>query len=298
MRRLVLATVALCCCTLSACASEALLKETLTKLEDSRKNTATVAASLAAFKTKAATEILELQQEQSRLATGLVEARNTAGDTLSDLESSEYHLSHARQTRQEMAASLLQLEGESAILNTMVIGLEKRLEIAQDTLGRIREARGRALATIEFLEREQDRLNHELVITQNTAVHAQLELETTRADLEEQRNARETAEGELVQLQARERKLERLGKEVRRERDFLHARVEDLKEGLTTAEAAVSKRKGRIEDLKREKKRALAALARAQEQAILLEDALASEQKNWISLQKALMTLTPPAEPR
>ncbi len=185
-----------------------------------------------------------------------------------------------------------------AVLNTILKELDKRLETSQDALGRTREARGRALATIEFLEQEQDRLNNELAVTQNTALQTQLALETTQAELEEHRIGRDVAEGELARLQDREQQLERLGKEVRRERDFLHARVEDLKEGLTTAQVALSERKGRIKDLKREKRRALAALAMAQEQATLLEAALVAEQKNWITLQKALMTVTEPPEPR
>ncbi len=292
-----LAAVALFSGTMSGCASDEIFKHTLTKLEESRDDTAKVAAALADFKQQAAMEIRDLQVEQSRLARQLMQARSSVGDTQSDLESTEYHLDSERQTVEQMMRRLLQLEGERTVLDTIIAELEKRLGTSQDTLGRTKEAQGRALAQIEFLEGERDGLSNELVVSQNTVLQTQLSLEVTQGELAATQRGRDDAERQLARIEKRERTLQRLSSEVRRERDFLHERVESLKQGLETAHAALSRGKVRMADLQREKQRAKAALAMAQHEAALLEAALASEQKHWIRLQKALATTQEPIIP-
>ncbi len=285
-----LAAIALFSGTMSGCVSDEILKDTLTKLEDSRDKTAEVATALADFKQKAAMEIRELQEEQSRLARQLLLTRSSVGETQSDLESTEYYLASERQTLEQMTRRLSRLEAERTVLDTIIAELEKRLDRSQDRVGRTKEAQGRALARIEFLDGERDRLNHELVVSQNTVLQTELSLETTQEDLAATQRSRDDAEHRLARIEEKERTLQRLSSEVRRERDFLHARVESLKQGLETAQAALSRGKVRMADLEREKQRAKAALARAQEEAALLEAALAAEQKHWIRLQKALAT--------
>ena len=55
-----------------------------------------------------------------------------------------------------------------------------------------------------------------------------------------------------------------------------------------TSKSSLTSAQSRITSLEEEKTQAIIALMKAQKQARMLESALAAEQENWLSLQKAL----------
>ncbi len=281
--------------TVTGCVNSEILKDTLTQLEESRTRTTELALELSTFKSDADQRIGELQREQRRLGKALVRAQNTAGDTQSDLESSEYYLASERQTREEMGDQLGQLLIQRQVLGAKLEELRMQLEGSQEKLGNAREEHGRARARIENLEEEQAELTNQLTTVQSAVARARFKLKGVSEKLTEAQRGRQEAEHKLAYIAEQQQKLDRLGKEVRRERDGLRTSIENLRRGLEAAQVALtgSRRSltnahGRIANLEEEKTQALMALRKAHKQANMLESALVAEQTNWNSLQKAL----------
>ncbi len=242
------------------CANQEILKDTLTKLEESRKGSEEIAISLEAFKKETALEIQKLRQEQDRLAKALVTARTAMGDTQIDLESTEYHLANERKTRAEIESMLSELEMERKVLTSKVEVLERRLDSVQEKLGSANEARGRALARIEVLEKE------------NTGLAGDL----TRA------------ESSVAQLKDTVQQLDRLNVEFRRERSILRKKVEGLRVELRASQKALTSSNNRVDKLEQDKKRATTELTKVRAQAKMLESLDVTEQKSRARLEKAL----------
>ena len=290
-----LAGVALSATLGAGCVSPAVLKDTLEKLEESHVRTNEIAMSLEAFKQEAAAQIQALKLEQARLGRELASAHTVVGDAQTDLESSEYHLTTERQTRVQAEDRLTSLEVDRKLFEARIGDVEKRLDKALDELGDVRETRGRALARIEYLEEEHAALTTLLAAAQSTAVQTQMELAGTQGLLTVAQNGRYEAETHLAELEEKQRQLDRLGLELRRERNLLNSQVGELRTGIEAAQVALMTSKSsltsaqsRITSLEEEKTQAIIALMKAQKQARMLESALAAEQENWLSLQKAL----------
>ncbi len=295
----IIAAVAVVATMVTGCVSEGLHTETLASLEESRETAET------------ATDMEALEMEQARMSDALVSARSLASSlaakTQRALQATQQELARERGLRkqaeiqiaslQDKRRQLEQLSGdirhERDLLQAHVEDLTGRLATAEDTLVRIRRARTGARARLAALEQEKTRLSHALLSAQSAAFQAQQELDPTKQELAREQQSRREAERQLVSLQDAHQELDQLTGVVRRERDLLQARVEDLARHLETAEQALASGEqsladahARLATLEQEKDTVTAVLHDSRNQARVLGTELAAEQANVEALQK------------
>ncbi len=220
------------------CVSETTHQKSLDQLGDLRRASADKAESYELSSARTASEIRELRQEQERLTTALLATQQGLAEAQADLQSTQYHLTKEQQTRERAAEQLATLEIQQLPLRAKIRELEARLVSTQVELESARNSHINARARLAVLDQEHTRLTNQLVDSQSTATRTNIALETIRKDLASEQKTRREAEGRLGKLEHKELQLERLGKEVRRERDSLKERVEDLTNGLESAQQA------------------------------------------------------------
>lgn len=295
--------------TVPACVSLKEHEQMLAELGKAQRAAAESAAAFEALKKQRAVEVTAMEEEQTWLAKELVSAQHGITETQIDLQSTQYHLTTEQQSRQKAEQKLSKLRTdyrelerasndlrwECNLLQIKVEDLAGRLELAKQAMRNSGGPQRNTEYRIAVLEQEQTRLASHLIAAQSAAAETQTVLEATRKELAGEQKGRREAEFELASLQSKNRQLDRIGKEIRRVRDFLQTKVEDLAERLQMAQGALTSREqsltdahGRIAHLEEEKERARAALSNAQNKARILEASLAAEQEIWTRLQDAL----------
>ncbi len=309
MRWYVLSAIVLFATLVNGCVSVYTYKETLAKLEESREKTSHTSMEFKTFKEDARTEIYALEQEQARLTRELLNAQQGMAQSQTDLQSVQYHFGNEQQDLRELEGDLVKareayakldrecsdLRWQRNLLRTKMESLEEQLKTTKGERDSEREAQAEAQFRIQVLEQEQRRLSNELIAAQSLASQVKNVLEDTEQDLVAEQLNRQEADRQWAVLRNQKQQLERMGSEIRRERDFLQSKVEDLiprldtlQEVLTTSRKSLTEAHTRIVNLAQERKEARAALDKVQKQARSLEAALSVEQEVWTRLQKAL----------
>ena len=156
------------------------------------------------------------------------------------------------------------------------------------TLEEPRNTPAQSVTEIAELEQERARLIEELMAAQAGREKALSDLELHHHYLENERQILNQAQSRLSELR---HNYQQLGWE----RDQLQKKVEDLtvqlekaSQDLTGSRQSLGDAQTRIRDLKQERDKVNAALAKALEQAKGLEAALAADHESWTRLRKAL----------
>ena len=300
------AAIAWCAIMLTGCVSPATQKQTLAELEEARKASAETVVELEHVKNRAAAQIEAVEVEQVRLARELIAAHRRTEEAQADLESIQYHLTKEQESRRNAEEELAKLQDESAqleqvrsdlrrthdLLQANVDNLTRRLERAQQGLAAANKSMSATQARVTALEREEAKLSSELLGAHSTVAQTRRALESTEEQLRAQQQRRREAERTVATLQDQKGQLERLGAEVRRERDVLQTNVEDLTRRLETTQQELAGNKralgdahARIADLDQKKEQAVSALTDARNRGRMLETSLAAEQATVATLQ-------------
>ena len=149
------------------------------------------------------------------------------------------------------------------------------------------EDQNRLRSQIAGLQEEKTFVSNELLGARSAASREQLHLEIANESLAEMPLARRHAEDQLVRLQDQQQQTARLSGELRRERDQVRNRTEDLQRQLGTAQHeiesgrnALAQAERRIAALDEEKTRIEIALADVRSKGRDLEVQLAAERNS------------------
>jgi chemotaxis protein MotB len=112
--------------------------------------------------------------------------------------------------------------------------LEQMREACAKTTADFDTYRKQSTATIAGLEEEQTKLSNELLAAQTSATKVQRDLEQTRSSLDATLASRNTMEEEARKIRAETSEMERLNGELRRERDLLQSKADDLQRSRDT----------------------------------------------------------------
>ncbi len=300
------ASVACCAVMMTGCVSPATQKATLAELEEARKASARAAGEVESVKGQAAAQIEAVEAEQVRLGKELIAAHRRTEQAQADLESIQYHLSNEQASRRRAEEELAKLQDEygeleqgrsdlqrkGRLLQAKVEDLTRRLDTARQELAARDTSLREAQARMAALGREEARLSGELLGAQNTVTQTRSVLTATEERLLAQQQGRQEAERAVAALHEKAQQLERLGAEIRRERDGVQTRVEDLTRRLETTQQELAGNKqalgdahARISDLVRGREQAVSALTDARNQGRMLESSLAAEQAKVTALQ-------------
>lgn len=171
--------------------------------------------------------------------------------------------------------------------------LEAARKITAEAVATLEAAQKVARAQIEALEQEKARIGNELLAVQGQHTKLAKEVDSLTASLETERQGRQDLQGKLDRLRGDADEGQRVGTELRRERDLFKNKAEDLQRRLDTAQQelagstkAQADARTRITALEKEKEQAVAALTQAKNQARDLETKLAAEQVKLATLRE------------
>ena len=271
MSRGSVAAIVICAIMMTGCVSPTTHKQTLAELDEARNTAAETAAELGNVKKQAAAQIEAVEVEQTRLAKELIAAQRRTEQAQVDMESTQYHLATEQQGRLTAERERAEVTQERDKLRADVEDLTRKLNTALEGLAAGDTSLSEAQARIAALGREEARLSSEVLGAQNTLAHTRIALETSQGQLAAQQRGRREAAGTVATLHEKKRQLERLRDEVRRERDVLQTKVEDLNRRVDRLEASLAAEQAKVTALHDDKQRLLSGTTSAQEEIARLQ---------------------------
>lgn len=290
--------------TLVGCVSMGAHQERLADLAESCRVASHSALAFERYKQEAESQIHALEEERDRLGKEYVATKSELTQVQTDLQSAQYHLTLEEQARRQTEKEVRKLLQQREVLASRVDDLESRLEIKEEKLDQGTEVQAVGRARLESLAKDRERLESEWLAAQTAAAHAQERLAAAQQALQNEHAGREEADRALARVQERSEQLQRLEREVRRERDALKLELADVtarlgaaREALVESGQALRAAQGRVAFLQQEQTQTRAALSHEKDQTKRLRAALAAEREIWIGLQEALKKVERPPQP-
>jgi chemotaxis protein MotB len=170
--------------------------------------------------------------------------------------------------------------------------LEKARKASAQTDASFESLKKQTAAQISALEEDKSRLGNEVLAAQSLANQSRAALETSESALAGERTARRQLDAKLNRLTSDHQMLDQLAAELRRERDLLQTKGDDLQRRFDTSQQELaSARKGltdadaRIGSLDRDKEKMAATLSDSQNQTKDLASKLDAEHRLVTALQ-------------
>ncbi len=155
------------------------------------------------------------------------------------------------------------------------------------------EAEKQRTEELAALKREQEKRSNELLEAQTALALTRSELDRAKETLAEEQEARRDLGEQLIKIHSENRQIEGLSGELRRERDLLKTRADDLEprletaqQDLASAQKALTEASDRDQALVKEKEELTASLAQARSQARDLQTKLEAEHAQVAALQE------------
>jgi len=155
------------------------------------------------------------------------------------------------------------------------------------------EAEKQRIEELAALKREQEKMSNELLEAQTALALTRSELDRAKETLAEEQEARRDLGEQLIKIHSENRQIEGLSGELRRERDLLKTRADDLEprletaqQDLASAQKALTEASDRDQALVKEKEELTASLAQARSQARYLQTKLEAEHAQVAALQE------------